>query len=159
MNTIRDLRRRQQSEHHTVRGMIRRVTLGLAGALWDLAGYDDDEPETFAGVERFQHVGFSSRPRGGAEVIVVHVGGESGHPVAIASRDASLDVDLAEDETAIWTGNAVIKINKDGVIEIGSRGAVLTTLDELVHGQGFDPFTGLQYRALGNTTSKVRAEK
>lgn len=42
-------------------------------------------------------------------------------------------------------------------VDLGESGTNPT--DELVHGTGIDPFTGSTYKALGSTTSRVRAKK
>ena len=43
--------------------------------------------EVLDGVERFQNYGFSSVPLPGAEVLLVSVGGDRGHPVALIVND------------------------------------------------------------------------
>jgi phage gp45-like len=79
-------------------------------------------------VEVFSGVGFYSRPKAGSkpEVIVVNVGGEDGHPVVVATRDLSIQVSLAEDETAIFNSSAVVKVaaNGDVLVRAKSGGSV-----------------------------------
>lgn len=149
-----------------LRGLVRRTVVSLteaAGCAWQALGYRDSDGnrETFNNVEIFGGVGIHARPAnsGRVEAIIVHVGGDEEHPVIVATRDQSMQVELEGDETAIFNSKSVIRIKADGTIEIGSRGAELTPLDELVHGRGIDPFTGKTYKILGATTSKVRAEK
>jgi Bacteriophage Mu Gp45 spike protein len=159
--SVASIRERTSAAATMLRGTVRRLVADAAeGAVWKLLGYldSDGKRETFD-AESFQHVGFGSRAPGQAEVIVVHVGGEAEHPVIVATRDRSTQVALAKDETAIWNSKVIVKITADGVVEIGTPGAALTPLDELVHGRGIDTFTGATYKVLGSTTSKVRAEK
>lgn len=164
--TVEDFRETSSSFYHRVRGMVRRVVVSLteqAGGAWQTLGYKDADGnrETWNNVEVFGGVGIHARPAdsGRVEAIILHVGADEEHPVMVATRDRSMQVALEADETAIFNGQTIIRIKADGVVEIGSRGAVLTPLDELVHGRGVDPFTGLTYKVLGSTTSKVRAEK
>lgn len=149
-----------------LRGMVRRVVVGLtevAGGAWQALGYKDSDgnQETFNNVEMFGGVGIHARPadNGRVEAIIIHVGGDEEHPVMVATRDRSMQVELQADETAIFNSQTVIRVKADGTVEIGSRGATLTPLDEIVHGRGVDTFTGLTYKALGSTTSKLKAEK
>lgn len=44
-------------------------------------------------------------------------------------------------------------------IDVATVGTALGGTDEMVHGTGIDSFTGATYQALGNTSSKLRAEK
>jgi hypothetical protein len=53
-------------------------------------------------------------------------------------------------------GKVVIDKNGQGV-ELGQEG--LGPNDGVVHGSGIDPFTGISYTALGNTSSVVKAKK
>lgn len=147
-----------------LRGMIRRLVVKLTQAtgLWQLLGFEDADgnEELLNDVETFPGIGFSSRPKAGsrAEVVVVRIGGESGHPVIVATRDRSIEISLEEDETAIFNSTGtVVKITKDGIVELGGVGLFPT--DGVVHGTGVDPFTGVQYFNLGSTSAIVRAKK
>src|SRR5688500_112943 len=97
---------RDSAEGLGLAGLARRLTVKLSGALWQLLGFKGayDEEETFPDVEVFQNVGFRSRPKAGsrAEVIVLNLGGEPGNAVVVATRDRSIEVELEEDETAIF---------------------------------------------------------
>jgi hypothetical protein len=126
--TVRDQRKRQTPEHLTVRDMVRRVTVKLTGALWNLFGYEDPDgnQEPFDDVEVFGNVGFSSRPRGGgnAEVILLHVGGQSDHPVVVATRDRSIEIEIEEDETIIFNSTgACVRVTAAGDVLIGDKDA------------------------------------
>ena len=48
-------------------------------------------------------------------------------------------------------------IDAPGGVELGGKG--LTALDGVVHGSGTDPYTGLNYTALGNASAVVKAKK
>lgn len=160
--TVKQLR--QSKAMRTVKNIARRFVVSLApGAdLWQLLGYESgqDEQEKADDVEVFSQYGLASRPKAGSdtEVIVIKVGGESGHPVVIASRDKSIQVSLDGDEVAIFNSTgALVKVCADGTIELGDSG--LGATDGVVHGAGIDPFTGSTYTALGNTSGVVRAKK
>lgn len=107
-----------------MRNMVRRLTVAAtAFHQWQLHGYEygGAQPETFDDVEVFGGVGFVSRPAAGsnAEAIVIKVGGEGGHPVVIASRDRDAQVEIDDDESAIFNSSgAVVKVTKDGDVEV-----------------------------------------
>jgi len=122
-------------KHKALRGRVatrignlcRRVVLALTdGGLWQADGYEGEARAD--GVEAFQGIGYASRPSatavtdGDAEAILLHVGGKSGHPVIVATRDESIRVELDEDETAIFNSQAIVKIKSDGTIEASSIG-------------------------------------
>jgi len=113
----------------SARNAIRRMAvLASVDGAWQLLGPNE---ERSADVEVFHNIGFASRPESGsetAEVILVHVHGASGHPVVVASRDEATRVDLDEDETAIFTAGAIVKIKADDTIEIGTRGGTFSAL-------------------------------
>jgi len=123
MKTIRELRERPPA-----RGFIRRLAVKLTGVLWQLLGYEDADGnrETFDKTEVFHNIGFTSRPRAGfGEAVVVNVGGESNHPVVIASRDQSIVVTIEEDETVIHnsTSGAIVRLTKTGQVLLGGMAA------------------------------------
>jgi len=122
-------------KHRALRGrvatkisnLVRRVAIALTeGGLWQADGYEDEARAD--GVEVFQGIGYASRPSatsvsdGSAEAILLHVGGKSGHPVIVATRDESIRVELDEDETAMFNSQAIVKIKSDGTIEASSIG-------------------------------------
>lgn len=53
-------------------------------------------------------------------------------------------------------GDVVIEVDT-GKIHLGASGLLVT--DGVVHGTGIDPFTGVTYSVLGNTSGVVRAKK
>jgi len=160
IRTVRD----RQRDAPGLRGLVRRMLVSLtsAGGLWQLLGKEDGDGnrERASDVEAFQQIGFLSRPAAGsrAEGVVVKVGGESGHPVVIASRDRAIEIAIGEDETVIFNSTGtLVKITAGGRVELGEAG--LGTTDGVVHGTGIDPWTGATYTALGNTSDMVRAKK
>lgn len=160
---------REDTSMLRLRNLARRVVVSLteaAGGAWQALGYKlpgdaEDAREKFNNVEMFGGVGVHARPAasGRVEAVIIHIGADEEHPVIVATRDRAMQVELEADETAIFNSKTVIRVKADGTVEIGSRGATLTALDELVHGRGIDPLTQKTYKILGATTSKVRAEK
>lgn len=86
-------------------------------------------------VEHFQPHGFTSVPAVGAECIVVHVGGNSDHPVVIAVDDRRYrPKDLAEGEACMWTiadGKRVL-CKADGTVILGTDATEFVALANLV---------------------------
>lgn len=83
--------------------------------------------ETSRGVERFAHYGFTSRPKAGAEVVVISIGGERAHPIVVADEDRRERPTgaLADGEVAIYAaGGARVFLRADGSVEIEAPGGV-----------------------------------
>jgi phage gp45-like len=156
-----------------VTGMVRRALVTVTGAagaargIWQMTfGKPDGVTLDADEIEVFQGVGFASRPRSSsrAEAIVVAVGGSSAR-AAIALRDEDLRklaaADLEEDETAIFTSSAIVRVTKDGKVKISTIGGTpkeLAFADDLqavvdyLKSQ-FDPVTGhVHVTAVGPTT-------
>lgn len=86
-------------------------------------------------VEHFQPHGFTSVPAVGAECIVVHVGGNSDHPVVIAVDDRRYrPKDLAEGEACMWTiaNGKRVHCKDDGMVLLGTDPANYVALANLV---------------------------
>jgi len=79
-----------------IRGIIQQV---IEGAIkrFSASGRPD---ETINDREYFQHYGFTSRPKAGAEIIVIR---EGNHIIAVASDDRRYRIALEEGEVAIYT--------------------------------------------------------
>lgn len=98
--------------------------------------------ETLSRVERFAHFGFTSRPRAGAEVVVLCLGGNRDHPIVVADEDRRSRPagDLAEGEAGLYSvdgGGAIkarITLRADGSVEVLAPGAVIVTGDAQVSG-------------------------
>lgn len=124
--TIDELRHQTSSATTSLRGMIRRVAIGVARAdrLLQLLGYDaGGGREVFDKIRNFQGIGFSSRPRAGkGEAILVKVGAAAAHLVAIATRDLSSEpTDLDEDESQLHNSTAQVRVTKAGKVEVTDR--------------------------------------
>lgn len=85
--------------------------------------------ETADEVEHFEPYGFTSRPKAGSEAIVLKVGADGGHPVAIVVGDRRFRVTgLAEGEVAIHndaTPASTITLKANGDIVIDHQGDLL----------------------------------
>lgn len=125
--------------------LVRRLRISASsGALWVLSGASDfDGNVESERAEAFEGIGFASRPAAGdnAEAIVAKVGGESGHPVIVATRnrDAFKNLEseegLAEDESALYNSSAMVKASDDGFVDLGSIGGTrqpFATLEDVV---------------------------
>jgi len=69
-------------------------------------------------VDRMQEWGFSSVPEDDSDAVIVFVGGNRDSGVVIASGNRKQRPDLKKGETAIWTKDVLIKIDKDKKIKI-----------------------------------------
>lgn len=85
--------------------------------------------ESLSRVERFAHYGFTSRPRPGAEAVVLCLGGNRDHPVVIAEEDRTQRPvgTLAEGEVLVYAaGGARVHLKADGsVVVTAPAGAVV----------------------------------
>lgn len=128
------------------------------------------------GVDDAEHLepyGLTSRPKPGAEAVVVHVGADASAPVVIVVADrryrlTSLqpgEVALHDDQgqrVTLYRDRIEVEAPKVVVnspsVYLGGAGPA-GPLDGLVHGSGVDPLTGLTYTALLSTSAKVAAAK
>lgn len=105
-----------------LRGMIRKTVVRLAKAtgLWNLVGFlgANGEEEPFTEVEVFPGIGFWSRPRANAkaEAIVANVGGESGQPVIIATRDMGIHRTINDDEAVVCNSLVQVYVKNDSTV-------------------------------------------
>lgn len=165
--SVRMLRDRVSGSAALVQSLVRRMRLAATSAVaWTIEGLIDDDGEVETDeAEVFPGIGFYARPHPGdaAEVIVLKVGGASGHGVIVATRnqDGIKRIGaLGADETIVFNSTTAVRIAADGTISIGAIGAPLTPLTHgVVLASGIDPFTGATYGALGNASLKVMAEK
>ncbi len=128
--TVRELRADQGPDRIWLRNLVRRVLVKATGKLWQLAGYPG---EVLSDIPRIAEVGFVSRPRAGkGEAIVLKVG-EKGHRVIIATRDGEIELDIDEDETAIFNSQVRVICKNDGTVHIdnGSGAEALATKADL----------------------------
>lgn len=124
--------------------------------------------------ERFQDYGFTSAPLPGAECIAVAVGGDASHPIILRIEDRRFRLTgLLSGEVAMYDnqgqkillgqGNTV-RVETLGTVTVVAPkvelgGAALAPTKGVVQGDCIDTFTGLSFAALGQTSTKVLAEK
>jgi phage baseplate assembly protein V len=114
-----------------LRAWGRRVALMLGRAR--LTGTDDAadlqrvqvvvlEGEVRGGVERIQQFGLSGHAPAGADVLVVSIGGNRDHPVAVAvDHRAHRPAGLQEGETAVYNAHQVVlTLHADGSLVIAA---------------------------------------
>lgn len=163
---IEDLARRVR--HLVSRGAVNALdaTTKLQGIAAKIAGVD------IPLAEHFEPYGFTARPRGGAEAIVLHVGGDEEHPIVICVADRRYRLTTLESgEVALYDDQqqAVI-LARDGIVircnggvgsvrVVGEVSASLGATDGVVHGSGIDPYTGQTYASLGVTSSVLLCQK
>jgi phage baseplate assembly protein V len=78
-----------------IRGVVKSVLEGVIKR-FSASGRSD---ETITDREYFQHYGYTSRPKAGAEIIIIR---EGGHFVAVASDDRRYRISLEEGEVALY---------------------------------------------------------
>lgn len=165
MPTLRELRERTAAFALLLKQSIRRLTVtSSAGLLWNLEGHTDDagnvEPFT---AQVFHNVGTYARPPAGAgQAIVLLVGGSSGAPAVIATRDAATLLAVlqrfavGDDEALLYNGAAAVHVKADGTIEARTAAGVAVPLMTKADGDNlaaylraqFDPTTGHQHKAI-----------
>jgi phage gp45-like len=94
--------------------------------------------ETRDEVEHVQPYGLTSRPLGGAEAVLVCVGGERGHPVCVVADDPRLRPgDLAAGEVCVYgPAGQRVWLRTDGSVEIiGTTIVVKPSVKLRVEGQ------------------------
>lgn len=105
--------------------------------------------ETLDPVERFGEFGFVSRPPPGTEVLIICLGGDRSHPIAVATeyREARpRDMDVGESGLYAAAGGSVvarIRVRPNGVVEISAATLTLTG-DLVVEGDISDPAGSMQ---------------
>ena len=84
-------------------------------------------------IERFQEYGFTSRPKLGAEAIILCVGGSRAHAIAVAVDDRRYRLkSLAEGEVALYTDEGdYIHFKRGRVIEVMAGAKVKVTAPEV----------------------------
>lgn len=159
-----DLRDDQEGPANRLRGLARRMAVKLVGAtsnLWQLLGFQGayGEDETVPDVEAFQNIGFASKPKAGsegAEAVVISIGAQSGHSVIVATRDRSIEFDLADDETAIFNSTgARIHLLADGSVVVRAAPGRTVSVDD---GAGAEPLvTRAEFLSHGHPTAGTGA--
>lgn len=131
MVTLRQVHRLMRQATGRVRGMIRRAALGtldVSGQGYTLQAKTtaDDADD---GVEFFQQYGFHSGPPAGSEGVVLRVGGERAHSIAIAfGLRTAAPGDLEQGEVALYHLNGtVLALRNDTSVELTTpQGATIT---------------------------------
>lgn len=105
-----------------IRGIVKSVVEGVVKR-FSAFGRPD---ETIDNREYFQHYGYTSRPKAGAEIIIIR---EGGHFVAVASDDRRYRIALEEGEVALYTDEGdKVHLKRGRIIEIvGGEKIVATT--------------------------------
>lgn len=106
-----------------VQPLQRRIMLMIArGIIKSVKGQQAQvellEGEIRDGVDFVQQFGFASRPKPGAEAVVVFVGGNRDHGVVLGTNDPRGRPSLEPGEAAMWTADVVVKIKADKTVEI-----------------------------------------
>lgn len=119
------------------RGVLNSTNSGAEIQRHQVSGVAD---ETLQDVEIYQHFGLTSNPPAGTKVIVVPIGGLTGHSVIIATENGSFRVkELSPGEVALYSSHGSTLIMKEGNIidvdaeEINFRAKKITsTADEII---------------------------
>lgn len=106
------------------RGIVKRIDDSKKLQTIQTAGFADGVRD---GVERFQQYGFSSNPPPDSECILLAVGGQQGHVVAISVEDRTVRVkDIDTKDVALYTATNGIMVFVDddgGVVHLGAKSA------------------------------------
>lgn len=111
------------------RGVIQLVTEGGQTQVLQIKVSAD---ETHDGVERFQPYGLSSHPVAGTETIVLFIGGNRDHPIALDLRgDASRATAVANSQAE--AGDVVLYSNGEQFMRMGSNGKIYIDSPDNIH--------------------------
>ncbi len=123
-----------------IRGIIKSVTATASKLMrFDASGRTDEDIENR---EVMQQYGFGSRPKDGAECLVIKDGN---HFLMIASDDRRYRIGLQEGEVALYTdeGDSIhlkrgktIEVKSGGTVDINATGKVLVKAPSVKMGQG-----------------------
>jgi phage gp45-like len=95
-----------------IRGIIKTVLEGVIKRF----SADGRSDESFENREYFQHYGFTSRPKPGAEIIIIREGNAI---IAIASDDRRYRLQIEEGEVALYTDEGdKVHLKRGRVVEI-----------------------------------------
>lgn len=153
----------------TIRGMIRRLAVKLTdGVRWQLLGVRSPTGgDEVIDLEVFPGIGFYSRPpaSGAPEAIANAIAGAPKARVVVATRDektrqaivkALPGGALAEDETIVYSGAALIHIRANGTVEIRTPGGAAVPLATLADVQALRAWANTHVHtsaAAGNPTT------
>ena len=165
MPTLREWRERGGAAANRLGQSLRRLAISsTASLLWKLTGHQDDDGnvEPFE-AQVFNNVGTYARPPAGrGHAVVVLLGGKSGAPVVVATRDAATlaavleRFGVAADESLLYNSAAAVHVKADGTIEARTGTGIAVELMTKADGDNltaylrsqFDPATGHQHKAI-----------
>ena len=98
-------------------------------------------------------------PVGSIVVVAVPDGEVEFMPTIVGVLDNNAAPDRVSPDRVILVSSVPVEITAPKVILGPDPGDIIEATDGVVTGQGLDPFTGQTYAALGNTSSKVFANK
>lgn len=108
------------------RGVIKTVTDSSKIQKLQLSVLADEVTDK---IDRIQEYGFTSRPKAGAQAVILFLGGNRDHGVVIATEDGQVrPVDLDEGESAIYSFEGYQVRMRNDRIEIGKGGTWETTV-------------------------------
>lgn len=130
MHLLNDLSRMIAPIKTRIKMMISRAIVNLVddSTAIQLVQLSLMKDETKSNVERIQQFGFSSRPKKGAESVVVFVNGNRDHALVIAVDDSRYRIKNLPEGASIhydWDGNYV-KLSKEAGIEIDAPNEKVT---------------------------------
>lgn len=104
--------------------MIRGIVTAVIEGAIKLFSSSGRSGETFSKREYFQHYGYTSRPKPGAEIIIIR---EGNHFIAVASDDRRYRIALEEGEVAIYDDLGQYVHLKRNSIEVSSPTKIKAT--------------------------------
>lgn len=94
--------------------MIRGIIVSIAEGVIKRFTASGRSDETISDREYFQHYGYTSRPKAGAEIIIIR---EGGHFVAVASDDRRYRIAMADGEVSLYDDlGQKIHLTRTGIV-------------------------------------------
>ena len=110
--------------------MIRGIVISVWEGLIKRFSASGRASETIGNREYMQHYGFTSRPKAGAEIIIIN---EGNHYLGIASDDRRYRLALEDGEVALYTDEGdKVHLKRDKTIEIVSGNKLIATVENEV---------------------------
>lgn len=108
--------------------MIRGIVISVLEGVIKRFSANGRSDETISDREYFQHYGYTSRPKPGAEIIIIR---EGGHFVAVASDDRRYRIALEEGECSLYDDlGQKVHLTRDG-IQVSSPLKITATAPEV----------------------------
>lgn len=139
MRTIQEFRESTAPAVVRAWGAVRRFVITMTEtAIWQVTGVRLPDGIETRRAEVFGGIGLVARPPAGVEAEAIGaMVGDANAPVIVAVRDEATRSakmgDIAEDETAIFNGQARVHVRADGTIEARTHGGTakqLVTIDD-----------------------------